>query len=105
MLDQLDEFDERFDLASEPLARSAKKPSLAVDILSVATATPEHKFSQVEALSRVNRVTSVFARLSGIYTNSGIETRYSCVPPPSGRPRRPAPRLRRRAPSPPRKAA
>ena len=81
MLDLLDEFDERFDRAPELLARSAKKPLLAVDILSVATATPEHKISQTDALERVNRVTSTFARLSGIYTGSGIEMRYSCVPP------------------------
>ena len=81
MLDLLDEFDERFDRAPELLARSAKKPLLAVDILSVATATPEHKISQTDALERVNRVTSAFARLSGIYTGSGIEMRYSCVPP------------------------
>ena len=62
-----------------PGARS--EPSVAVDILSIATATPEYKITQAEALSRVNRVSSIFARLSAIYTNSGIETRYSCVPP------------------------
>ena len=81
MLDLLDDVEEGIDLARDAIPRTARRLPLSVDILSVATATPEHKLSQTDALARVNRVTSVFARLSGIYTNSGIETRYSCVPP------------------------
>ena len=64
-----------------PVSRSTRKLSLAVDILSVAAATPNYKVSQTEAFERVNRVTSTFTRLAFIYRGSGIETRYSCVTP------------------------
>jgi alkylresorcinol/alkylpyrone synthase len=52
-----------------------------VDILSIATATPAHKVSQAEALHRAKQVFPLLGRLEGLYTNTGIETRYSCVPP------------------------
>jgi len=81
MLDSLEVFEDVLEPARVPAARPASPPSLAVDILSIATAVPEYKISQTEAFERVKRVSSVFARLTGIYTNSGIETRYSCVPP------------------------
>jgi alkylresorcinol/alkylpyrone synthase len=81
MLDLLNGSEEQLDTYRSPVARPAKKPSLAVDVLSVATATPKHKMSQTEAYERVRRVTDVFARLKGIYTDAAIETRYSCVPP------------------------
>ena len=81
MLDLVDQLDEPFSLAPNFATPHQAKWPLAVDVLSIATATPEHKISQADALARVNRVTSLFARMSRIYTNSGIETRYSCVPP------------------------
>lgn len=81
MLDLVDQLDESFSLAPDFATPHRAKWPLAVDILSIATATPAYTISQAEALARVNRVTSLFARMSGIYTNSGIETRYSCVPP------------------------
>jgi alkylresorcinol/alkylpyrone synthase len=81
MLDLLGDFDERLDLAEVPLAETARKPSPDVEILSIATATPKFKTSQNDAFAHVNRVSTMFARLTGIYANSGIETRYSCVPP------------------------
>ena len=56
MLDLPDQLEERFNSSSVSLARCAKEPSVAVDILSIATATPEYKITQAEALSRVNRV-------------------------------------------------
>jgi alkylresorcinol/alkylpyrone synthase len=80
MLDMTEQLHERFDQTTVRLKTSEQKASRTVDILSIATATPEHKITQKDALARVNRVTSAFARFSGIYTDSGIETRYSCVP-------------------------
>ena len=81
MLDLRNVPEERLDYHREPVVRSAKKPSLAVDILSIATATPKYKVSQTEAFERVKSVSDSFARFEGIYTSSAIETRYSCVPP------------------------
>lgn len=81
MLDLLGDFDERLDLAEVPLAETAGRPSPDVEILSIATATPKFKTSQNDAFAHVNRVSTMFARLTGIYANSGIETRHSCVPP------------------------
>lgn len=80
MLDMLDELD-RFEIAEKGAARSPRKLPLDVEILSVATATPEYKVTQAEALERVARISPSFAKFSGIFANSGIETRYSCVPP------------------------
>jgi alkylresorcinol/alkylpyrone synthase len=81
MLDIVNLPEERLNFHRDPVVRCSRKPSLAVDILSVATATPKYKISQVEAFERVKRVSDTFARLEAIYTGSAIETRYSCVPP------------------------
>ncbi len=81
MLDLRNVPEERLDYHQAPVVRSSKKPSLAVDILSIATATPKYKVSQTEAFERVKSVSDAFARFEGIYTSSAIETSYSCVPP------------------------
>jgi alkylresorcinol/alkylpyrone synthase len=62
-------------------SRPANAITLAVNILSVATATPEYAVSQKEAFQRVKSVAPAFERYESIYANSGIERRYSCVPP------------------------
>src|SRR5262245_43065859 len=51
-----------------------------VDILSIATAVPENRISQTEAYERARRVFPQLNRLDGLYTNTGIEQRYSCLP-------------------------
>jgi len=58
--------------------RSAR--STGVEILSVATAVPAHTVTQDDATYRAQTVFPQFARLDSLYTNTGIETRYSCHP-------------------------
>jgi alkylresorcinol/alkylpyrone synthase len=81
MLDSLDMFEDVIDLAPAPVRRRESAVLPAVDILAIATATPEYKTSQTEAFRRVNAISGKYARLESIYTSSAIETRYSCVPP------------------------
>ena len=52
-----------------------------VAILSIATANPKYRIDQREALEGAKAVFPHLARMEGLYTNTGIETRYSCVPP------------------------
>lgn len=70
---------------SDPVQASAVRPAnavtLAVEILSVATAAPKYALSQKEAFERVKSVLPAFERCEALYANSGIETRYFCVPP------------------------
>jgi alkylresorcinol/alkylpyrone synthase len=53
-------------------------------IVSLATAVPPHRLSQAEvtacACRLFDRESSEIERLLGVYANSGIESRYSCVP-------------------------
>jgi alkylresorcinol/alkylpyrone synthase len=51
-----------------------------VEILSLATANPEHKVEQGEALERAKAIFPHLARLEALYSNTGIATRYSCEP-------------------------
>jgi alkylresorcinol/alkylpyrone synthase len=53
---------------------------LDVEILSVATANPEHKVEQGEALERAKAIFPHLARLEALYAHTGIDTRYSCEP-------------------------
>jgi alkylresorcinol/alkylpyrone synthase len=53
---------------------------LDVEILSLATANPEHKVEQAEALERAKVIFPHLARLQALYSNTGIATRYSCEP-------------------------
>src|SRR5262245_11323963 len=66
------------------LARSAirgdARSRLDVEILAVATANPAHKVEQAEALKRAKTIFPHLARLEALYSNTGIETRYSCEP-------------------------
>jgi alkylresorcinol/alkylpyrone synthase len=81
VLDELNECDIETELQLKPAVQTVTPPTPAVDILSLATATPDFKMSQKEAFERVKRITPHLARLEGIYTSSAIETRYSCVSP------------------------
>ena len=51
-----------------------------VAIAGVATAVPKHKLSQDDIAERAKAVFPHLARLEGLYTNTGIETRYACQP-------------------------
>ena len=53
---------------------------LDVEILAVATANPVHKVEQAEAFKRAKSIFPHLARLEALYSNTGIETRYSCEP-------------------------
>lgn len=59
-----------------------RDPPLDVEILSIATAVPAHRISQQEVSDRAQRVFPNLARLEGLYTNTGIDIRYSCEPAP-----------------------
>lgn len=51
-----------------------------VEIASLATAVPAHKFTQVEAVERAKLLFPHLKHLDTVFANTGIETRYSCVP-------------------------
>jgi alkylresorcinol/alkylpyrone synthase len=55
--------------------------SLDVEILSVATANPQYKIVQRDAWEGAKRVFPHLTSMEALYVNTGIETRYSCVPP------------------------
>jgi alkylresorcinol/alkylpyrone synthase len=54
--------------------------NLAVEILSVATATPSHKWPQGDVLDVAKKVFPHLTHLEGLYANTGIATRFSCEP-------------------------
>lgn len=60
------------------------QPELAPCLISLATAVPKYPIyqSDVEAFGRrlFKKRPQTFERLSGAYTNAGIERRFSCVP-------------------------
>ena len=55
-------------------------PAMQVKISSLATAVPEHCYTQDEALELANRMFPAYGRLESVFANTGIEHRYSCVP-------------------------
>jgi len=61
-------------------ASASVKPDLDVEILSVATAVPAHKLAQGAMLERAKEVFPHLAHLEPVYANTGIATRYSCMP-------------------------
>jgi len=56
------------------------KPALQVKISSLATAIPEHSYTQDEALKLASHMFPAYGRLESVFANTGIEKRYSCVP-------------------------
>jgi alkylresorcinol/alkylpyrone synthase len=66
-----------------PQARAEDGANLGLDveILSVATANPGYRVDQREAWERARVVFPHLARMEALYINTGIDTRYSCVPP------------------------
>ena len=63
-------------------ANRAAQSACDVEIASVATAVPRHIVGQQEAAERAQKVYPQFARLDALYTNTGIDTRYSVEPVP-----------------------
>jgi alkylresorcinol/alkylpyrone synthase len=53
---------------------------LAIEIASVATAVPKHVTEQEEVSERAHKIYPQYARLDSLYTNTGIERRYSVEP-------------------------
>lgn len=51
-----------------------------VEIAGVATAVPEHEFSQADALDRAAFFIPRYACLSNVFNSTGIKRRFSCVP-------------------------
>jgi alkylresorcinol/alkylpyrone synthase len=66
------------DKAGKALARRQSTPPLDVAVLAVATAVPPHVISQEEIARRALLISPQFARLDGLYMNTGIETRHAC---------------------------
>lgn len=65
--------------AGRPAAR-AQRPAADVEIASLATAVPKHVTGQEEVAERAHKIYPQFARLDALYTNTGIERRYSVEP-------------------------
>jgi alkylresorcinol/alkylpyrone synthase len=55
--------------------------SLNVGIASIATAVPAYKISQQEVTKRAMRLFPHLAQRGSLYSNTGIDTRYACMPP------------------------
>ena len=61
-------------------ARRAAASAIDVEIVSVATAVPAHVTGQQEVAERAHKIYPQYARLDALYTNTGIERRYSVEP-------------------------
>ncbi|MEM7316739.1 MAG: hypothetical protein AAF497_26700, partial [Planctomycetota bacterium] len=53
---------------------------VAVSVVGISTAVPKHKVTQEQVADRANILFPQYARLEGLHSNSGIETRYACKP-------------------------
>jgi hypothetical protein len=60
----------------------ASSSPVVVEIASVATAVPRHVVTQADANERARIVYPQYAWLDALYTNTGIDTRYSVEPVP-----------------------
>jgi alkylresorcinol/alkylpyrone synthase len=61
-------------------ASRAAASTTGVEIVSVATAVPEHITGQQEIAERAHKLYPQYARLDALYKNTGIERRYSVEP-------------------------
>jgi alkylresorcinol/alkylpyrone synthase len=60
--------------------RPMRETHLDVEIASVATANPQHKVAQADAIAHAKRIFPHFDRLEALFGNTGIEWRYTCQP-------------------------
>ncbi len=63
---------------SQTLSRDANLENIVIS--GMATAVPDHCFSQADALARACHFIPKFSSLAGLFKRTGVETRYSCVP-------------------------
>ena len=68
------------DLMQHTHGRAAPASRSPVEILSIATANPGHRIAQTQALLDAVAIYPQFERLHGLFTNTGIEQRYTCQP-------------------------
>ena len=68
------------ELLSRPQPHISREAGLPVEILSIATANPEHMVRQQDSLGGALAVFPQFARLEALFTNTGIDNRYHCMP-------------------------
>jgi len=61
-------------------AQPRRSGDVPVEILSIATANPAHRYSQQEILANASEVFPQFSRLNGLFGNTGIDHRYMCQP-------------------------
>jgi alkylresorcinol/alkylpyrone synthase len=61
-------------------AGRAVASAIDVELTSVATAVPVHVTGQTEVAARAHKIFPQYARLDALYTNTGIERRYSVEP-------------------------
>jgi alkylresorcinol/alkylpyrone synthase len=62
------------------LVAERRAAAVEIEIASVATAVPEHVTGQAEVAERAHKIYPQYARLDALYTNTGIERRYSVEP-------------------------
>jgi alkylresorcinol/alkylpyrone synthase len=65
---------------AKPETCLSTQDDLAVEILSVATATPKHEWPQRDVLELARQVFPHLVHLEGLYANTGITRRFSCEP-------------------------
>jgi alkylresorcinol/alkylpyrone synthase len=65
---------------AELATRRSAASAVSVEIASVATAVPKHVITQDDAAIRAQTFFPQFARLEALYTNTGIDNRYSVEP-------------------------
>ncbi len=68
------------DELENPATDHRKTAGYDVEIVSIATAVPEHKYTQADAIQRSKSLMPHCAYLEPVFDHTGIETRYSCVP-------------------------
>ncbi len=70
-------------LKTVPKARASHRlaASFDVEIAGVATAVPPHRLKQADAARRAERIFPHLAAHQRLFSNTGIETRYTCEPP------------------------
>ena len=65
---------------AELATKRSTASTVGVEIASVATAVPKHVITQDDAAVRAQTFFPQFARLEALYTNTGIDNRYSVEP-------------------------
>lgn len=68
------------DAISAVSTRDRKTAAFDVEIAAVATAVPEHAIAQAEVERRSRRFYPQFAHMAALYANTGVGTRYFCMP-------------------------